>query len=1048
MTLHSRLVARVARVCFTTVLIPVFSSVIHAETIPKDRPRSRPPSALTGWADWESGEELLKRLKVPPAPVRSPAEEMATFKLAPGYRIELVAAEPLVQNPIFFEFDPDGRIWVVEYQGYMRDLEGTGEGDAICRVVVLEDTDADGRADKSTVFLDKLVMPRSLAFVKGGVLVHEPPTLWYCEDTDGDLRADRKTKVGEMGVAGNPQHTANGLRYGLDNWLHNADWPKRHRWQDAKLIEQDTIHRGQFGVTFDEAGRFFTCYENKALHGDSIPAEYLLRNRNLFKLYQRGGGDRSAFGVNVDLATRAQEIFPIRVTPAVTLGALELRDDGRLRTYTIVSGVCYYDGHQFPADARGNVFVPESGGHLVGRLVLPTGIAPQATRFYPPEQEFLASTDERFRPVNARVGPDGALYLADMYHGIIEHVIFMVPWLTKQIQERRLDQGNDLGRIWRIVAENQPLDRRAPKLSNATSAELIKTLAHPNGWHRLTAQRLLAERNDTNSVPALRKLARGNTGENNKPADTNAPGQLHALWTLDGLESLDLDTTLAALDSSDERVRAAAVRLSERHAGSAALTALARRIPDPSQAVRLQLALTLGVTRDPQVPGLLAQLLARDDDPLFRTAAVSGLAGRELEFLRELFAALPGNTSNPQDGFELLAASESTAHCRQLTALLARCVLEEMRAPRVGALFELFAHAQSDVAWKREGLIEAFTTVRYSMPLPLAKEPQAFTALLRSDDSRVRDTARRALNHFTWPGDKETRTLTPDTDPLTPAQQQLVETGRETYTMICASCHQPHGGGSGGVAPPLAGSDWVDGPPERLARVVLHGLYGPVEVNGQRWNLHMPGFGTLDLMTDERIAGVLSYVRRAWGNAAPPVEPALIRSVRTETVGRTFPWRAEELGFPKLAEANDTVVKPAANGNLELPARLATTYGQRLAYRPSLDILAPWQVKDDVAGWSVEVPAGGAYEVRVTLAADDASAGDRFRVETEGSHTIGTVLSSGGYDRFRDVPAGQLALRAGVNRILMRVEGDLRQELADVRALRLIPVNEATKTRP
>jgi hypothetical protein len=153
---------------------------------------------------------LLKRLKIPPAPVLSPEEEQATFKVAPGYRVELVAAEPLVHNPIFFEFDPDGRIWVVEYQGYMRDVAGTGEGDPICRVVVLEDTDADGRADKSTVFLDQLVMPRSFAFVKGGVLLQEPPTLWFCEDTDGDLRANRKTAVGTMGVAGNPQPNANG----------------------------------------------------------------------------------------------------------------------------------------------------------------------------------------------------------------------------------------------------------------------------------------------------------------------------------------------------------------------------------------------------------------------------------------------------------------------------------------------------------------------------------------------------------------------------------------------------------------------------------------------------------------------------------------------------------------------------------------------------------------------------------------------------------------------------------------------------------------------
>ena len=990
----------------------VFAHGASAQSVPAERPRTRPASALAGWADWERGEELLKRIKVPPAPILTAEEEMKTFKVAPGYRVELVASEPLVHNPIFFEFDPDGRMWVVEYQGYMRDLAGTGEGDPICRVVVLEDTDGDGRMDRSTVFLDKLVMPRSFAFVKGGVLLQEPPKLWFCEDTAGDLRCDRKTEAGKLGLAGNPQHTANGLRYGIDNWLHSADWPRRHQWRDGKISGEYTIQRGQFGVTFDESGRFFSCYENRALIGDEIPAEYLMRNANLQKVFLRGGGDSSAFGVNVNLATRAQEVFPIRVTPAVTLGALELRDDGRLRTYTIASGVCYYDGHQFPDDARANVFVPESGGHLVGRLVLPPGIAPQASRFYPPEQEFLASTDERFRPVNARVGPDGALYIADFYHGIIEHVIFMVPWLTKQIKERHLDEGNDLGRIWRVVAENRPLDRKPPHLTTATGEELVKTLAHPNGWHRITAQRLLVERNDSGTVPALCGAVKS----------ANPLGQLHALWTLDGIGALDLPTRLVAMDSADERVRAAAIRLCERDPSPAALAAIAKRADDPSEAVRLQLALTLGAFRDPQASALLDALLARDTHPLFRTAAVSGLGGRELEFLTGRLRG-GGSDMNPA-----------------LVSLLAQCVFEELQPARIGALIELFGNLPADRTVQRSALLDVFANARPTKLFVLVAEPRTLTALLRDLDPKIAASARRALSALTWPGAEATKTLTPGAPPLNAEQQRLVDAGREIYATICAACHQPHGGGSAGVAPPLAGSDWVSGPPERLARVVLHGLYGPVEISGQRWNLHMPGLGALDSLTDEKIASVLSYVRRAWGNSAAPVEPALVASVRKETAGRTFPWRAEELGFQNAAHAETDTVKPAAGGELFLPARLATIYGQRLGYRASLDVLAPWRVRDDVAGWSVEVAAGGSYEVFVTLAADTASASNHFRVETEGSHTIGAVLSSGGFERFHEVSAGKLTLRAGLIRILMRPEGPMRHELADVRALRLVPV--------
>ncbi len=1008
--------ALVASTMFSMPLAP-------AQSIPIERPRARPPSALTGWADWEKGEDLLKRLQVPPAPVLTAEEEKKTFKLAPGYRIELVAAEPLVHNPIFFEFDPDGRIWVVEYQGYMRDLAGTGEGDPICRIVVLEDTDAEGRADKSTVFLDKLVMPRSFAFVKGGVLVQEPPRLWFCEDTDGDLRCDKRAEVGTLGVAGNPQHTANGLRYGLDNWLHNADWPKRHRWRDGKLIEEETIHRGQFGLTFDETGRFFTCYENKALHGDYIPAEYLLRNRSLLKVFQRAGGDRSGFGVNVNIGANAQEVFPIRVTPAITLGALELRDDGRLRTYTIVSGVCHYDGHQFPTDARENFFIPDSAGHLLGRLVLPDGIAPLATRFYPPEQEFLASTDERFRPVNTRVGPDGALYIADMYHGIIEHVIFMVPWLTKQIQERHLDEGNDLGRIWRVVAENRPLERRAPKLTTATSAELVQTLTHQNGWHRLTAQRLLVERNDPASVPLLRDLAaRG-------PSVTNPLAQLHALWTLDGLETLDLDTKLAALGRADERVRSAAVRLCEHGESPVVLAALCRLLADPSQSVRLQLTLSLGAFRDATVPGLLAQLLTRDEHPLFRTAAATGLAGREMDFLRELFS-------------EHTLVSASDEHRRRLTSLIAQCVLENAQTEQVDTLFEIFAQMSAGRPWQRDALLEAFAGARYTKPFALMKEPASLTALLRSPDRRTREMAERALSQFTWPGAKDLSRLKVDAPPLTPEQEKRVAAGLEVYTAVCAACHQPNGGGSAGLAPPLAGSDWLAGPPERLVKIVLHGLYGPVRVNDQEWNLNMPAFGESGIFDDEKLAAVLSYTRRAWGNTLTPVEPALVASVRKETAGRTLPWRAEEFQVATRKVEDARALKPGAKGEIVLPASRAAVFAQRLAYRPALDLLGPWVIKDDVAEWRVELSVGSTYEVHVLLAADDISAGNQFAIETEGSQIIGTVQSSGGFDRFREFPIGKLTLKAGVNHLLMRPHGSLRRELADVRALRLVPVNQ------
>ncbi|MBI4623058.1 MAG: c-type cytochrome [Verrucomicrobia bacterium] len=1001
-----------------------------AQSVPAERPRARPPSMLTGRAQWEKGADLFKRIKVPPAPPLAPEEALKTFRLAPGYRLELVAAEPMVQNPIFFEFDPAGRIWVVEYQGYMRDIKGSGEGDPICRLVVLEDTDGDGRADTSTVFLDQLVMPRSFAFVKGGLLLQEPPKLWFCADTDGDLRCDQRREVGRLGVAGNPQHTANGLRYGIDNWLHNADATTRHRWVDGALVEEATAHRGQFGVSFDETGRFLTCHESSALHADLIPAEYLGRNRNLASIAARSG--RGFAGVDTNIATEAQHVYPIRVTPGITLGALELRDDGRLRTYTIVSGSCYYDGDQFPEDARGNVFVPEGGGNLIGRLKLTSGIRPRATRFYPEEQEFLASTDERFRPVNARVGPDGALYIADMYRGIIEHVIFMVPWIGDQVRDRQLHTGQDMGRIYRVVREDRPLDRRPPNLASASVAGLVGHLSDATGWWRLTAQRLLVERRDPAAAPLLKDLARHGR---------NALGRLHALWTLDGLAALDVDTKFAAFADADERVRAAAIRLCERgldaNQQAALLAKLAQVAEDRSEVVRLQATLTASGLLQPAALPLLARLARSSADLLFRAAALTGLQDRELEFVRLLLA-------------ESRERKSAADHERRLVGLAAQCVLETADAARTAALLDTLGEVSGSPPWQRDALFDAMASFasnrrRGLKPISLGREPAVLIKLARGSDPSLQQDAYRVMELFTWPGAGALVGTNPAATPLSPAQQERLEAGREAFTLYCAPCHQPHGGGAPNLAPPLAGSEWVTGPPERIVRIVLHGLYGPVQVNDQIWNLNMPGLGAAGALDDEKIAAVLSYIRRAWGNAGSFVEPQLVASIRRESDGRTLPWTTVELAaiagaiVPAVTAAAAPIV-PLPSGEILLPAGKAIVYAQRLGYRPALDVLAPWTVAEDLAEWRVELPMEGAFDVWVNLAADDDSAGDFFAIETEGSRTRGEVRSTGDYDHFREQAAGRLTLRAGVNRILMRPDGPLKRELADVRGLRLTPV--------
>jgi mono/diheme cytochrome c family protein/glucose/arabinose dehydrogenase len=961
------------------LLALLLTSQIHAQTgtVPADRPRSRPPSALTGWADWEKGEELFKRIQVPPAPVLSAEEEAKTFKLAPGYRAELVACEPMVQCPIFFEFDPEGRIWVVEYQGYMRDVQGSGEGDPICRVVVLEDTNGDGKADKSTVFLDKLVMPRSFAFVKGGILLQEPPKLWFCEDADGDLVCEKRTLVGTMGVGGNPQHTANGLRRGIDNWLHCADWPHRYQWKDGKLIDEPTLHRGQFGVSFDETGRFISCYENSAMHMDLIPAESLMRHSNLAKLAQRGG--RGSFGVNVNVAKEGQECFPIRVTPAVTLGALELRDDGRLRTYTIVSGTCFYDGDQFPPEMHGNVFVPDSAGHLVGTLKLTDGIAPKATRFFPPEQELIASTDERFRPVNARVGPDGALYLADMYHGIIEHVIFIVPWLTKQIEQRKLYEGNDHGRIWRIVSERK-VDGGERKVGK-TKDELVESLGHANGWQRNTAQRLLVERGEDIGDPSR---------------FTKPLHRLHALWTQQGTGKLTTAQLQKAAMDADPRVRAAAARL------GAELPLL----QEPDASVRLHALLTPKPVTD------LVEHLAEHDDDLSRIAAMTGVYGHELEML------------------DLLLKHEdwqkASAHSQETLRMLAQLACMEFQAKTVvGKL------AQT-TGWQREALMDGFLASQEKVNLEA--KPAFLDELAANRDIAARERVQKLRLALSWPGSESAMT-TERREPLSDAAQKQIARGAEVYQTVCGLCHQPTGFGVPNVAPPLLESEWVAGEPERLIRIALQGLYGEIEVNGETWNLAMPGQGANPALDDAKLADVLSYVRNAWGNEASVISAAQVAAVREQTKTRRLPWTADTL--MQIDFGNEKAIQADADGVLLLPASAAKTYGQKLAYRPSLNVLAPWRIETDVAEWTIQVATDGEYEVLVTLAADAASAGDAFVIEVANSSVKGMVQSTGGYETFAEQSAGSITLKAGVQSLLMRPDGALKQELADVRAVKL-----------
>lgn len=876
-------------------LLPVPS--VCGQAVPEGRVVTHREQSLEPY-DPFSAEEIFKRIEVPPAPALDPAEALKTFRVAAGFRIETVACEPLVVDPVFFEFDPDGRIWAIEFRGYMRDVEGTGEGDPICRIVVLEDTDDDRIMDRSTVFLDGLVMPRTLSFVEGGVLVAEPPRLWYCRDTDGNLVCDDKREVGRYGKPGNPQHTANGLMHAIDNWMVNADSSVRHRFEDGRLVEEPTASRGQWGIAQDDHGRLFYNYENSPLHADLAPADFIRRNRHLPSRGRAGSGA----ALNVDVARTAREVFPIRVTPGITLGGTELRADGRLRTFTVACGPSIYRGDQFPEEYRGAAVIPEAAGHLVRLDRLDGDGATITARNAFGEAEWVASTDERFRPVFSRTGPDGAVYVSDMYRGVIEHVVFMMPYLRRQILERGLEQPIDRGRIYRIVHEGRPLGP-SPRLARAANAELVAALSHPNGWWRDTAQRLLVERRAVDVEQALRDVAMG---------DGPPVGRVHALWTLAGIGRLDWRTASAALAADDASLRAHAVRLAcgaaDRPAPVELLPLVRPIVADARPMVRLQLLLSLGdLARDSEVGAevrrLMGDILADHPDTLFAAAAISGLEGRELEMIEQLAGASPGGTPWTAAGEAASGAIET----------LATCVVQEADPQRIGRLLEVAAERSAAAGWISDAIAAGMAAsqaaaARWPEPVALAARPRLLDLLAESADETVRNRGGRILRIVTWPGDQTVRARKPVVEPLTAEQEKRRVQGEAIYAVTCYACHKGNGLGQPGQAPPLADSEWVNGSPEVLIKIALHGLRGPVQVSGVDWNLQMPGLGGSGVMTDARMAATLTFVRRAWDNYGTPIELEQVAAVRRATAGRAAPWTVEELLDPNL-------VRPEAAGD-------------------------------------------------------------------------------------------------------------------------------------
>ncbi|HRP55178.1 PVC-type heme-binding CxxCH protein [Agriterribacter sp.] len=551
----------------------------------------------------------------------SAIEDLSTFEVAEGFKIELIASEPLVHDPVDMMIDEYGRMYVVEMTGVPFNRSGVG------KIILLSDSNGDGKMDSAAVFADSLILPSGIMRWKKGVLVTDPPNLYYMEDTDNDGKADIKTVMLTGFDTSNLEANVNNPEYGIDNWIYLAALPLRGgsiyyggdsggvhlpegsiRFRpDDRGLEALSGHT-QFGHTFDKWGHHLMVSNSNHVYHNVLAARYLQRNPDM-------------------VISRATEtladhtgVFPITKNPEYQM----LTDVG---VFTSACGITAYLGGAFPKGYNDDVaFVCEPVSNMVhvDRLA-PDGVTFKANRIEE-RREFLASTDPHARPVNTYIGPDGALYVVDFYRQVIEGPEFMAKEVLDTID---LYNGTNKGRIYRISAKNAgaPGWTKGLQLGETTSDQLVEKLADKNIWWRLNAQRLLVDRNDKAAVPALEKMIKD---------QSSSLGRLHALWTLEGMRSLSAGIIKHALNDPEPGIRENAIRLAELHLNEDA--GLAASLPglqnDADPRVRFQLLLTLGYIHGAGADTVRQALLFKDiNDPWMQIAALSASSSQAMALL-------------------------------------------------------------------------------------------------------------------------------------------------------------------------------------------------------------------------------------------------------------------------------------------------------------------------------------------------------------------------------------------------------------------------------
>ena len=638
---------------------------------------------LPNLVDRRSYVDLLRGV-LPSA--KSPEEALRSMELLPGYKIELMAAEPLVADPVAFEWDAHGRLWVVEMADYPLGLDGKGQHGG--RVRWLEDRDGDGRYDHSTVFLNGLSFPNGIMPWRDGVLISATPDILFARDTNGDGKAD-ETRVLFSGFReGNQQHRMNGFEYGLDNWVYGANGDsggtvtspgsnlsvnirgRDFRFRPDTLEFQTQTGQTQYGRRRDDWGNWFGNNNPNLGWHYAQPEHYLRRNPHFVAPSPRR---------SIGNYSRANQINHISKPHQRFSGV------GAYHQISAANSPTPYRDELFGVQSDRHLFISAPAYNVVRREMLePSGVSFTSNR---PEgadgQEFLASRDPWFRPVTLKTGPDGALWIADFYRQVLEHP----EWIPDDVERyHNVRAGSDRGRIYRVYPDGTR-PRLIPKLADNSTAQLVASLDSPNGWQRDTAQRLLVHRNDKSAAKPLAKLLQ---------TSKNPKARLHALCTLDGLGQLQTEHAITGMSDSHPGVREHAIRVSEvllRSGPHAALgQALRRLVGDPEIRVRRQLAFSLGEWDSPTAGELLGRLAkASAGQPDLQAAIASSAVGRSAQILEPLLATQPTNLTT---AILRLAAIEAAAD--EVKKLLLRLTRDatELEPWRMEALSSLLSHAR------------------------------------------------------------------------------------------------------------------------------------------------------------------------------------------------------------------------------------------------------------------------------------------------------------------------------------------------------------------